>query len=66
MRVNLLLVLGLQHEDDLNRDKVVCVIGLGQHELRRRIDGELSSVLQRVRVSRRIGRERGLPFTSKI
>lgn len=45
MGVDLLLVLGLQDEDDLYRNQVVRVIAVGKHELGSSVNGELGRVL---------------------
>ena len=46
MGVDLLLVLGLQDQDDLDRHEVVGVIANRQDKLRSGIDGKLCSVLR--------------------
>jgi hypothetical protein len=47
MAVDFLLVLGLEHENDLDGDQVVGIISVWLDELHVRIDGQLSGVLQR-------------------
>lgn len=49
MRVDLLLILGLEHKDDLNRNQIVGVVGLGKNQLRCCVDRELSRVLHTYR-----------------
>lgn len=49
MRVDLLLILGLEHKDDLNRNQIVGVVGLGKNQLWCRVDRELSRVLHTYR-----------------
>ena len=46
MRVDLLLVLCLDDEDDRHRYKVSVVIAMRKDELWRRIDGQLGRVLK--------------------
>jgi hypothetical protein len=46
MRVDLLLILCLEDENDLDRKKIVWVIGLGKNELWCGVDGKLSCVLE--------------------
>lgn len=46
MGVDLLLVLRLEDKDDLDRNKVVRIVGLGQDELRGSINRKLRRVLQ--------------------
>lgn len=45
MRIDLLLVLGLENEDDLNRHQIVWVVFSWQHKLWGRIDRQLGGVL---------------------
>ena len=45
MRVDLFLVLGLDDENDLNRNEIFIVILAWQDELWGRVDGELSRIL---------------------
>jgi hypothetical protein len=47
MRVDLLLVLGLDDENDLNGNEIFLIILAGQDELWGRIDGELRRVLRK-------------------
>ena len=48
MRIDLLLVLGFDDEDDLNRNQVELVLaGGGKNELRLGVDGQLGSILGR-------------------
>jgi len=49
MRVDLLLILRLEDEDDLNRNEIIWIIGLGKNELRCSIDGKLSCILEETR-----------------
>jgi len=46
MGIDLLLVFGLQDEDDLDRYEVVGVIANRQNQLRSSIDGKLRSILR--------------------
>lgn len=46
MRVDLLLVLRFQDKDDLNWNQVIGVVFVRKNQLRRRVHGELSGVLQ--------------------
>lgn len=46
VRVDLLLVLLLEHEDDLDRYQVVGIARVGLHELRLGIDRDLGRVLR--------------------
>ena len=45
MRIDLLLILGLQDKNDLNWDQIVGVILVGKDKLRCEVNGELGSVL---------------------
>ena len=45
MRIDLLLILGLQDKNDLNQDQIVGVILVGKDKLRCEVNGELDSVL---------------------
>ena len=49
MRIDLLLVLGLQDENDLNWYKVVRVIADGQDQLRSGVDRKLCGILMNSR-----------------
>ena len=46
MRIDLLLVLGLQDEYDLHRYNVIGVVTVGKNELGRGIDGNLGGILK--------------------
>ena len=45
MRIDLLLILGLQDKNDLNQDQIVGVILVGKDKLRCGVNGEVGSVL---------------------
>jgi hypothetical protein len=45
VRIDLLLVLGLENEDDLNWYEIVRIIALGKNQLRRSIHRQLSGIL---------------------
>ena len=45
MRIDLLLILGLQDKNDLNRDQIVGVILMGKDKLRCGVNREVGSVL---------------------
>ncbi len=45
VRIDLLLILGLEDEDNLDRHQVGRIIGLRKNELRRSINGQLGGIL---------------------
>ncbi len=51
MRIDLLLILGLQHKDNLDRHKVVRVVTVRQDKLWSRVHRNLGRVLARIGIN---------------